>query len=317
MQAESQEQDSPGGPGGNGLREQEAAAEVRRIDNLRRGGYGSASGWGFAVLAVQTRDIPSVQRGYRNLMKKLHPDKVQRTEAVARALDAIKEAKEVCERCLSRQFAPGVPRRFSFTPLCTVPGKRRYRLHWAAPQETESAPVRRFIVAAFDPAYGKALNVAVLEPDYDEEKKRFLSVEDLKEYELAEEELQKMPALWRQNVATMQVAAANDAGQSAWATLQVPLMPTAATTPSRESPGAARNDFLGMPGSSAFAREEELEFAEEVKSRSGTDLRIFLERSRKPQLVTFVKSMGWSEEGTKGMLVERVVTLMDRQRQRR
>lgn len=317
MQAESQEQDSPGGPGGNGVREQEAANEVRRIDNLRRGGYSSASGWGFAVLAVQTRDIPSVHKGYRNLMKKLHPDKVQRTEAVARALDAIKEAKEACERSLSRQFAPGVPRRFSFTPLCTVPGKRRYRLHWAAPQETESAPVRRFVVAAFDPAYGKALNVAVLEPDYDEEKKRFLSVEDLKEYELAEEELQKMPALWRQNVATMQVAAANDAGQSAWATLQVPLMLTAATTPSRESPGAARNDFLGTPGSSAFAREEELEFAEEVKSRSGTELRIFLERSRKPQLVTFVKSMGWPDEGTKGMLVERVVTLMDRQRQRR
>ena len=47
--------------------------------------------------------------------------------------------------------------------------QRRYRLHWAAPQEQDSAPVRRFIVAAFDPAYGKALTIATLEPDYSEE----------------------------------------------------------------------------------------------------------------------------------------------------
>merc|ERR1712028_160045 len=146
-------------------------------------------------------------------MKKLHPDKVHHSALVSSAMEALKEAKEVCERCLSRQFPPGAPQRLSFTPLCTAPGRRRYRLHWAAPLDQDGAPVRRYMVAALDPAYGKALNIAVLEPDYSEELQRFVDVGELGVYELAEEELQKMPSLWNQATATLQVAAANESGQ--------------------------------------------------------------------------------------------------------
>jgi len=212
----------------------------------------------------------------------------------------IKEAKDACERSLSRQYAPGNPRRLSLTVLCTQPGRRRYRLSWAAPVENESAPVRRYIVAALDPAYGKALNVAVLEPDYDEEKHRFVSVGELGSYVLSEEELQKMPSLWRQNAATIQVAAANEAGQSNWAILQVPLNVT--------TPGMSPS-----PGNRSARQEEQL-FADDVRKRYGEDLRQWLEKQRKPQLVTFMKSMGWPDDGTKGSLVERVIMLVERER---
>jgi len=296
--------DSPAGNSvatASATRENEALAEIKRIESTRRGSFSNASAWGFAILAVQTRDIASVQRGYRGLMKKLHPDKVQNSAAASNALEKVKEAKDACERSLSRQFAPGSPRRLSLTVLCSQPGRRRYRLNWSPPVDNESAPVRRYIVAALDPAYGKALNIAVLEPDYCEEKRRFVSVEELGTYVLAEEELQKMPSLWRQNVATVQVASANESGQSSWAILQVPLSITTPVT-NFQSPIVRSS------------REEERLFAEDLKKRSGADLRVWLDRQRKPQLVTFIKSMGWPEEGTKGDLVSRVVMLLEREK---
>jgi len=271
--------------------------------SIRRASFSTVSAWGFAVLAVQSRDIVAVQRGYRGLMKKLHPDKVQTSASVSSALDMIKEAKDACERSLSRQVAPGMPRRMSLSILCSQPGRRRYRLSWAAPVENESAPVRRYIVAALDPAYGKALNIAVLEPDYDEEKRRFVSVGELGTYVLAEEDLQKMPSLWRQNAATIQVAAANESGQSSWAILQVPLN---VTTPATIQQSPANRS----------AREEEQLFAGECKRRSGPDLRQWLEKQRKPQLVTFLKSVGWPDDGTKGRLVEKVMMMLERERRK-
>jgi len=83
--------------------------------------------------------------------------------------------------------------------------------------------VRRYVVAAHDPAYGRALTVTILEPDYSQELRRFVSVEELTSYVLAEEELQKMPLLWQQPVATIQIASQNESGQSAWTVLKVPL----------------------------------------------------------------------------------------------
>lgn len=40
---------------------------------------------------------------------------------------------------------------------------------------------------------------------------------------MSEEELQKMPKLWTQKELQVQVAAANEAGQSRWTTLKIPL----------------------------------------------------------------------------------------------
>jgi len=203
-------------------REQQAASEVKRIDSLRREAFNSDGDWGFSVLNVSSRDIAAVQRSYRVLMAKLHPDRVQYTTTVARALDKLKEAKGMCERCLSKKFVPGVPRKLSCTTLCTEPGSRSYQLQWEAPRDTMSAPVHRFIVAVLDPVHGP-LKVAILEPDFNQELGRFVTMQELGSYILAEEELRKVKNLWRQSAATVQVAAANDVGQSDWAVLQVSL----------------------------------------------------------------------------------------------
>ncbi|CAK0865045.1 unnamed protein product [Prorocentrum cordatum] len=68
----------------------------------------------------------------------------------------------------------------------------------------------------------RPLTIATLEPDYDEELQRFVPVEELTSYLLQETQLEKMPCLFKQALATLQVAAANDAGQSSWATDAVP-----------------------------------------------------------------------------------------------
>lgn len=275
---------------------------------IRRQSYRSTSDWGFEVLGVRAKDTAEVQRAYRNLMKKLHPDKVQNSASVSNALESIKEAKDACERCLSRQYAPGAPRKLSVSILCSQPGRRRYRINWTPPLANESAPVRRYIVAALDPAYGRALNISVLEPDYDDELKRFLSIDELGTYVLAEEELQKMPALWRQNAATIQVAAANDAGQSSWSTLQVPLN-VGAPAPGQASPAGNRG---------GCSREDDRIFADELRRRTANveELRIWLERQRKPQLSNYLKGVGWPENGSKNELMERVLLQIDRERNR-
>lgn len=205
------------------MRQTEAAIEVARILPLRREDFATPASWGFAVLGVATRDLVAVQRGYRTLIRKLHPDKAGSDPDIVRAGDVIREAKDACERSLSRQEPPGAPRNLQSTMLCAIPGKRRFRLNWNVPEGRDTGPVRRYIVAAVDPAYGRALTFAVLEPDYNEELRRFISVEELTSHVLAEEELQKMPELWKQATATVQVAAANEAGQSAWAIHTVTL----------------------------------------------------------------------------------------------
>jgi len=49
---------------------------------------------------------------------------------------------------------------------------------WKAPEVTQTCPVRRYLVAALDPAYGQALTITVLEPEYNEKLKRFTTIED-------------------------------------------------------------------------------------------------------------------------------------------
>merc|ERR1712060_273276 len=108
------------------------------------------------------------------------------------------------------------------TTISCTPGNRRVRLDWQAPVESANTPVRRYVVAVFDPTYGRALTIATLEPDYDESQHRFVPIEELRSFVLAEQELKKMPRLFQQPMITFQVAAANETGQSAWTTLQAP-----------------------------------------------------------------------------------------------
>lgn len=297
-------------------REMEAKREVNRILALRRESFRTTAEWGFAVLGA-TRELASVQRGYRSLWRKLHPDKVEQNATVSRAVEACREAKEACERALSRQVVPGQPRALSYKAECCTPGQRIFRLSWQPPIAQECAPVRRYVVAAYDPAYGKALTVAVLEPDYNEELRRFVSVEELDHYVLSEQELRKMPLLWKQPTATVQVAAANEAGQSNWATLQVALNGRPA------NPAGSFGAFISKIGSGPFIDNKQAEyrdarvFEEELSAAmdegdSPDSLRPLIGKQRKALLQSWLQSNECPAEGTKEILVERVLWVLSK-----
>lgn len=209
------------------LRGEEAAREAARILALRRENFQSQVDWAFAVLDAaeegSTRDPATVQRCFRGLMRKMHPDRVDQSSDIAQAVEILREAKDVSQRHVSEVERPGPPRAFQAATLCAVPGRRRIRLQWSPPEDQKSAPIRRYVVRVVDPVCGRALKIAVLEPDYLEEIRRFVSVEELGSYILAEEELHKIPGLWKESHATVQVAAANEAGESPWAVFKVPL----------------------------------------------------------------------------------------------
>jgi len=166
--------------------------------------------------------------------------------------------------------------------------------------------VRRYVVAAFDPAYGRALTITVLEPDYSEELRRFVSMEELTSYVLAEEDLQKMPKLWTQSAISVQVAAANEAGQSQWATLQVPLNGAVQqTSASLPSPKPTSPRVTGME-----ALDDRI-FNNHVRALRGSKLREFLEPQKKGLLTNWLKSMNWSAQGAKQDLLERVIFIRE------
>lgn len=258
---------------------QSVEADISRILRLRRETFTSSASWGAAVLVVPAKfDTPAVQKGFRNLMKRLHPDKVGAFPSAARAVELVREAREVCERSLLRLSLPRVPSGLSSAPLCADVGRRQILLTWDPPRENPAAPVRRYVVAAVDPAYGRALTIRTLEPDYDQELHRFVSISELTSFVLAEEELQKMPSLWQQSHATLKIAAMNEAGQSEWATISVPLrhmQKAAAAGPGRPrsvavgaSPSGSDATQAGLDGPASASDDEDEDF-EDVGSSAG------------------------------------------------
>mmetsp|Transcript_42232 Transcript_42232/g.76360 ORF Transcript_42232/g.76360 Transcript_42232/m.76360 type:complete len:713 (+) Transcript_42232:160-2298(+) len=306
-------------------RDKEAQEEVLRILSLRREDFRSLAEWGFAVLGPAPRDAASVQRSYRTLMRKLHPDKVTQTATVEKTIQMMREAKDACERSLSRLEPPLAPRDLRFETLNSSPGKRRFQLRWAAPEGRQCAPVTRYLVAALDPAYGKPLTITVLEPDYNQELRRFVSVEELNSFVLAEEELQKMPSLWKQSWATVQIAAANEAGHSAWAKLEVPLKGASSgrlslsTTASPHSGSQSSyswdsgSESSPRAGVSSWAHDG---FERELRKRNGPDLRDWVGRQKKAPLAAWLKSLLMPTSGNKEELVDRIMSVMGEGRAR-
>jgi len=79
-------------------------------------------------------------------------------------------------------------------------------------------------VSVVDAAYGRAITVATLEADYSEELKRFVPIEEIRSCVVAEQDLKKMSSIFQQPFITLQVATANEAGQSPFASLRVSLV---------------------------------------------------------------------------------------------
>ena len=210
-------------------REREASEEVARILQLQEGkrAFRSELMWAKAVLGLDSSvtEVSSVQQAFRSLMRKLHPDRIGTCSGATEAMDELRQAKQLCEHRMkfSELHPPGAPVRLAFAMLCTAPGRRRFRVTWQPPSTSASSPVRKYLVAALDPSFGQPLTVTVLESEYNEELKRCLSLDELTSCVLAEEDLVKMPAFFQQAAAAVYVAAANEAGQSKWSTINVPL----------------------------------------------------------------------------------------------
>jgi hypothetical protein len=238
-------------------------------------------------------------------MRKLHPDKAGGVPGIDKAAEVARQARDVCERELSKEEPPNFVLDLHSAPLNVSPGHRRFQLKWTAPRDHMHRPVRRYVVAAMDPAYGRALTIAVLEPDYSEELRRFVSVEDLNSFVLAEEELQKMPALWQQANVTVQVAAANDTGQSPWATVQVSLATGMAVRPQL---GMGARGIQQSPGSPSA---DDAEFNKDLQSRRGAQLRSWLEQQKKAPLAAWLRTMYWPAAGTKEDLVTRIIYVVE------
>merc|ERR1712224_581851 len=80
-----------------------------RVNAVRKEALLSKVEWAFAVLEKPVRDVQSVQKAYRNLMKSLHPDKAGSLPQVAAAVELVREAKDLSERSLRRQDPPDRP----------------------------------------------------------------------------------------------------------------------------------------------------------------------------------------------------------------
>eukprot|EP00933_Yihiella_yeosuensis_P064004 TRINITY_DN67316_c0_g1_i1.p1 TRINITY_DN67316_c0_g1~~TRINITY_DN67316_c0_g1_i1.p1 ORF type:complete len:702 (-),score=138.61 TRINITY_DN67316_c0_g1_i1:98-2203(-) len=312
-------------------RQLEARKEVSRILPMGRtqSRYNTALRWGLAVLEVSggLPDLAAVNRQYRALMRKLHPDRVKDLPNAGKAVEIIRQAKDACERGLSNQEPPGPPRFLKSEPICSIVGRRRIQLSWQAPTELDNSPIRRYVIQAMDPGYGKYLTVTVLEPDYSQELRRFVSVDELTSYVMSEEDLQKMPKLWTQSSAQVQVCAANEAGQSTPATLQVPLNGSASRAPAAPK---STSSFASAPSSVKKIRKPSANTAPPAPPapKSGPDdesarspmldqelkkpwgdgaLRAFLTAQAKVVLAEWLRSLNWSTGGAKQDLVERII----------
>jgi len=206
-----------------------AASLVQRIHSLDQSAFRSKASWGFAVLDTHEHTLPAVQKAHRNHMRVLHPDKIMvNTAEVSDAIEMLRQARQACEQGLSMKDPPATPARLRGTVLCSTAGQRRIRIEWQPYGSNKAmygshAPLQRYIIAAMNPEFGRVLPVATLESEYSQEQQKFIPIEEISSHVLAEEELLKMAWLFNRPSTTVQVAAANEAGQSSWAVLQVQM----------------------------------------------------------------------------------------------
>eukprot|EP00929_Paragymnodinium_shiwhaense_P028156 TRINITY_DN1638_c0_g1_i2.p1 TRINITY_DN1638_c0_g1~~TRINITY_DN1638_c0_g1_i2.p1 ORF type:complete len:955 (+),score=265.51 TRINITY_DN1638_c0_g1_i2:140-3004(+) len=311
-----------------------ASKEMARILSTSKKAFLCSTDWAFTILAVSTREQDAVSKAYRGLMRTLHPDKVGQSKEATEAVERVREAKELCEKRLSRLVAPAMPTALHYSTLCASPGRRRYLLQWSPPEESATAPIRRVIIAAHDPAYGRVLTITVLEPDYSEQLRRFVSVAELDRFELAEEELQKMPSLFQQAAISLHVSMANEAGQSQSAKLLVSTSGvTCGGSSSRISEGGASRRSLptassyrgvnvshvsspGSEGSSATDDWSETDsstqhFELELRRRRGNDLMKWLQNQKVAPMRAWLKSIREATGGTKKDLIGRILYALD------
>jgi len=297
--------------------------EVSRILRLAREAIDlRAAPWHFAVLQLKPWNATpaAVQHAYRGLMRQLHPDRAGQLLGAGEAIERLRQAKVECERALAHEEPPSTPSCLTARVTCSEPGRRRVRLDWAAPTELaipqQAPPVKSYVVAVFDPDYGKALTVAVLEPDYNEDLHRYVPIEELCSFVLDEEELQKMPGLFRQPSATVQVAAVNRSGQSPWATANVSLVNL--TPASQMAPSAHKGESRPTKRRTVHAsrpppesKPTATEFEAQMRMHQGKGLRIWLAGQKRELLAVWLRARSLPSGGSKNEIIERAASLVE------
>lgn len=310
----------PGTPGGaTAARAGEAMEVASRILAVRKQRFASQTEWGFAVLDRPLRDVHSVQKAYRVLMRPLHPDKAGNDQAeVVAAVDILREAKDLCERALRQQHPPDRPTRLSFTHLCTKPSLRKFKVTWKAPESRPSAPVHRYVVAVFDPSYGKVLSIGTLEPDYSQEFKRYLRHDDpeLCSYTISEQDLRKMPNLFKYDTITVQVAAGNNEGQSDWSIIRVGLQKAGAQA-AAEPPAGRPVRLSVQPPSTARSSGPRKSiggdggFDRYIDKKNGKELESWLQHQKKEDMQFWLKKRLQQCSGSKEMVIQRIISMKE------
>lgn len=206
-------------------RSEAALSMAARIHAIDKDHFASTIAWAFAILDEPLRDLLSVQRAYRTFMRMLHPDRAGAQKKVEDAVEILREATDICQRELCQQHPPERPTRLSCKHVCTEPGHRLLKVAWSAPRNSDIAPIHKYTVAVLDPSFGKVIPVAILEPDYNQDLKRFVAFDDpeLCSHVLSERDLSKMPNLFKTEMLTVHVAAGNTTGQSEWSILKIHL----------------------------------------------------------------------------------------------
>ncbi|CAE7344901.1 unnamed protein product [Symbiodinium sp. CCMP2456] len=302
------------------MREQEASEEVARILQLQEGkrAFRSELAWAKAVLGLDAAaaEVSLVHQAFRSLMRKLHPDRIGACDGATEAMDELRQAKQLCEHKMkfAELHPPAAPIRLASAVLCAAPGRRRIRISWQSPTAV-SSPIRKYLVAALDPSFGQPLTITVLEPEYNDELKRYLSLDELTSCVLAEEDLVKMPAFFQQSAACVYVAAANEAGQSKWATISVPLRGPAAPTVGEvlTSPSRAKADKADSAKSTPAkvsakqCKDFETTAHSLLKRPDGAaELCAWLRKQSRGLLASWLQSQAWPTKGSKAELVDRV-----------
>lgn len=317
---------APGTPSGATAERMDEAMQVAaRILDVRKQRFASKAEWGFAVLDKPPRDVVSVQKAYRKLMRPLHPDRAGSLPEVQAAVDLLREATDYCERALRQRNPPFRPTGMSFKHLCTQPGRRQFRVTWRAPENKDTAPVHRYIVAVFDPSYGKALSVGTLEPDYSQELGRYLAHDDpdLCCYTVSEEDLRKMPNLFKSTAITVQVAAGNNEGQSDWSIVRVPVSgaskSSAAPPPAPAQPKPVRTSSVPS-AAPATARPsvgprksiaEDGGFDRYIDKKNGAELKSWLQHQTKEAMQAWLKKRFQQASGSKEVMIQRIISLKE------
>jgi len=198
-------------------------AEAKRICKVNT----MSHGWYYTVLKLKRNPShDEVLKQFRYYLRLLHPDKIYNADAppvVSQALEKVKEAKKAAEEALNNMNIKRLPpmiHGFMWNLISAVPRQRVIRLTWEKP----SGPIDKYTIQVLDPSFGRFLNICVLEPDYYEDKQKFVPIEELNEYLIDEKKLDKMSHLFDYSTPIeFQVAAHNSDGMGPYVRLKVDL----------------------------------------------------------------------------------------------